>query len=185
MNEFVNYGKRSVDLPDGCKNLMDVLAPAPSSNYALTDESKEVPLAFPAKGSTPSILTNRIPRQGLAKLAIHVEWFWPAECKRMVSINIPGGLIGIMLLHEQGIPKATFVLNGDATARESKIRKIFSDAKIPPCMDDITGSPPAVKRVLKYSLNGTAVEAIQLLRIVLQDAFDVSEESSLAFICMG
>ncbi len=52
MNEFVNMGKRSIELPAGCKDLIDVLQPA-----------KRLPLGE---------LTVTLAQGGLAELAEHL-----------------------------------------------------------------------------------------------------------------
>src|SRR5437773_4103400 len=86
MGEFVNYKKRSVELPPGCKDLMDVLLKTSTRKTSLPITTRWVPVPKP----------ERIAAHGLD----HIPRFMTRVLKSTamftsLSIELPGRETGI------------------------------------------------------------------------------------------
>src|SRR5512146_2062254 len=124
MNEFVNFGKRSVDLPAGCKDLIDVLRSA-----------KRHPIQ-----TTCSV-------QGLANVARHLPSLLESTAKSKNLVITWHEMNYVHLVNEEGALSALTVIH-ENTHRERAVRDVFGAAGLSPIHDEAVAGWSV--RVLRY-----------------------------------
>jgi len=162
MNPFVDLQKRSIDLPEGCKDLFDALQTTRSqsdsrSRYKLVKSLQEAERFLAGLLLTPTHLTYisiDVPRQQ------HHLQICPALDALCIVLRIDGGDKG----------------------RLQRIRKLFRDTGISSIDDSFGGIANRTPfRLLIYPLPGIAPDAAQLITRVLRHGFAVREEAQLYF----
>jgi hypothetical protein len=151
MNPFVNYQNRSIELPEGCKDLIDVLKPN-----------------SPSKKPSPNV------RLTLADLATYVSRFLESHAKTR-SLWIYGGATAVvgMARGKERLGAIIFV----NLAREQAVRDIFSDSGMVSFGDN---SLPNNMRSLHYELSAIS-DIERFIRELLMRGFGVTEDTSLRF----
>src|ERR1051326_7717665 len=158
MNEFVNFGKRSVELPSGCKDLIDVLQqakrhPAPStltvcSAEGLTDVAKHLP---------------RLLELGAKSKHLVITWH---EMNYVQLMNQDGVLTAMAVVHEN-------------THSEQAVRGVFSAAGLAPTLDEAVAGWSV--RVLAYPLPDAASSIEELISELLRTGYGLAENVRLEF----
>src|SRR6267378_2725513 len=114
MNKFVNFAKRSVALPSGCKDLIDVLQRAkrdPAST--MTTHSAE------GLGDVATHL-SRLLEAGAKSRYLAITWY---EMNYVQVISERGALTVLAVVHE-------------ITQREQAVRDVFKAASLKPIHDE-------------------------------------------------
>lgn len=118
MSEFVNYNKRSVTLPSGCKNLSDLLKGSPEGLHSLV-------------GGTDLDLSKAIPRSEvirgtLSEISTHVDWFWKSRALSSSLMVSPHNSQLQFNLEKIGqLDKSAHVSIIMGTSEENAVRKFF------------------------------------------------------------
>ncbi len=159
MNKFVNFGKRSIDLPVGCKDLADVLLRA-----------KERP--------APSLTTCSV--EGLAGLTRHLNNLTETGAKtENLAISWHDDPNHVHLTNEQGIINAIIVIH-DNTQLEQAVREVFEEAGLAPILDKSVAG--FCVRVLRYSLAGEPSIG-ELIPELLRRGYGLAENVRLEIGC--
>jgi hypothetical protein len=157
MNKFVDFGKRSVELPAGCKDLIDMLqptSPRPVSTLAihsaegLGDVAKHV-----------SILLE----PGAASRNLVITW---DQKNYLHLMNGDGMLTVLAVIHEN-------------TFREQAVRVVFDAIGLAPIHDEAVAGWSV--RVLRYPLPGSALAIEELVCELLRTGYGLTESVSLEF----
>ena len=166
MNQFVNYQQRGIELPAGCKDLIDVLR----------IEHRRV--------SAP----NRAPAEGLADLQRYVSLLMDSKAKlRRLTISFRHGRLPITLAlspfctgYGPWLVSISVFVDPTKPAEEQAVRRVFDEAGIAPLIKSlVTGVGPV--RALHYPLPSDACDAGRIVAEVLRSAFDVTEQAPLWF----
>lgn len=155
MNE---YEARGVALPEGCKDLIDMLPRfehKPQAGHAC--------------------------RGGLADLSHWLSWLLsdPAVSKSLTVIW-PRQAEGIHLFWGCGELSVLLTLRGRETNHEIAIRSIFGEAGLTPITDELAAGPTP-GQVLRYQLPAQLSRAAELLQDVLLRGCVAPERSVLMF----
>jgi hypothetical protein len=157
MNEFVNYGKRSITLPEGCKDLIDVLR-----------------LDKPTSGPDPG------EPGGLADVEAHIARQLQAAAKFSILLILWGHAVNII---QVVLIEGTLNLWAGMEAwgpTEAAVREVFEHAGIP-----LAGEPlktlAAPTQVLGWQLPGSAGAAAGLICDLLRSGYGVAEVARLKF----
>jgi hypothetical protein len=159
MNELVNLGKRGVELPAGCKDLIDVLQQAKrhsasstltvSSAEALTDVAKHV---------------LRLVELGAKSKYLVITWH---EMMNYVQFMNQGEVVtALVVVHEN-------------THREQAVRGVFSAAGLAPTLDEAAAGWSV--RVLGYPLPDAAAAIEELISDLLRTGYGLAENVRLEF----
>ncbi len=152
MNEFINFNKRGFLLPDGCKDLIDVLATRQK--------------AAPPAGGFQDIerFVSRLLKT-------------PAQM-RLLSIRSsePPAMIAMWCTAEF----FSVAINTEAT-REKAIRRIFSEAEIPLFTEHPLPGHKVFSRVLFYSFPTVETQVVRLLTDCLFSGFGLPTDAKLDF----
>jgi len=157
MNEFVNYGKRSITLPEGCKDLIDVLR-------------LDKPTSGPDTGEPGS----------LADVEAHIARQLQAAAKASILVILWGDAVNII---QVVLIKGTLNLFACMKAEgptEVAVREVFEQAGIPLAHEPLkTLAVPT--QVLGWQLPGTAGGAARLICDLLRCGYGVAEAARLEF----
>ncbi len=155
MNKFVDFGKRGIDLPAGCKDLIDVLQQA---------EQRAAP-----KFTTRSV-------EGLADVAKHVDGLAQARDKAKNLAITWHELNYVLLMKEQDVISALMVIHED-THREQAVREVFEKAGLTPTvLKTVAGFSV---RVLRYSFPAGASNIGSLISELLRRGYGLAENVRL------
>ena len=157
MNEFVNFGERSVALPAGCKDLIDVL---------------QQPKRHPA-----STLTVRS-AEGLADVAKHLLRLLELGAKSWYLVITWHEMNYVQLMNEEAVLTALAVVH-ENTHREQAVRGVFSAAGLAPTLDEAVAGWSV--RVLGYPLPVGASSIEELISDLLRTGYGLAENAGLNF----
>ncbi len=155
MNQFINYKKRSVELPAGCKDLIDVLHLA-KREASSTFTSQSGRLADVAKHLSALL------KPGAKSRNVAITW---RQMNYLHLMNEEGGLTALAIVHED-------------TAREPAVRGVFEAAGIAPILDEAVAGASFV-RVLAYPLPSRAPAVEQLISDLLRRGYGLAEDVRL------
>ena len=150
MSRFVNFGKRSIELPAGCKDLIDVLKLGKRSPVPTWPYTSAARLADVAKHL--SVLLERAPK-----------------CRNLVIWHQNNY---VHLINDQGVLTALVVIHED-TGREQAIRRVFEAAGIAPTHDEEVAGGSV--RVLRYVLSPGAPNIEELISHLLRNGYGLAE----------
>ena len=174
MGEFVNYKKRSVELPPGCKDLMDVLLKTSKRKTSLPITTRWVPVPKP----------ERIAAHGLD----HIPRFMTRDLKSTakftsLSIELPGREIGIgVYRHSEPGTLALMLCVYRDTEEERAIRAFFAGHQVAPTIDYLPHPVTTTSvRGLQYPLPQDALRATILIRDFLRSVYGLANEAGLDF----
>jgi hypothetical protein len=161
MSDFVNYGKRGVDLPAGCKNLVDLIRRA----------DKESPPAIP------------MATKGLVHLEHYVSRLRNAPGDYYIVCILGFDLeTGVFLERRKVALSAVVVIKIKYPAKERAVRELFQLAGVEPVSDDYTNADEG-NRVLRYPLPAATADILKLITPVLRIACDATDHGGLLFTC--
>jgi hypothetical protein len=121
MNDFVNPQHRGVNLPEGFKDLMDVLEAKKHSGTPETSNTSKI---------YSRVKFERIPCGGLAQVEKHLRYFLtarsevPSPC--LLSMSAHKGILFFLLSSKKG-PYAAFSFYTPNTAEEKSVREIITN----------------------------------------------------------
>ncbi len=158
MDEFVNYQKRGIDLPAGCKDLIDVLrsgnfwwVPVPDAGFAQIERYISQLLQCESKPGSVCI--------------------WFRDFRNHVNLSFKDGALLMVVL----------VQTAD-TVREQAALKLFREAGIQPLRVGDFQADGIPCQVLSYPLPGIVAEAAQLTSEFLRKVFGLGEDATLVFL---
>jgi hypothetical protein len=155
MNKFVDFGKRDVDLPAGCKDLIDVLQRA-------------------EQRAAPKLATRSVWR--LADVAAHVDRLTEAGAKAKNLAITWHEMNYVLLTSEQGVISALTVIH-ENTQREQTVRGVFQEAGLAPnFVKTVAGFSV---RVLRYSFPAGASNIGSLISELLRKGYGLAENVRL------
>ncbi len=173
MDGFVDYNNRSVQLPPGCIDLIDVLNRARARKTTRDCDSASEWL--PAGAQPECVETGGL-------------WHIERNVTRVLTASLKPGFLGIragalplqLLCETEAGPLDLYVaLPGSDSEQERAIRAFFSERCIDPLLDD----PPAEGwRIIRYPVPCVASRAAALVIALLKTAYLVSENTPLCFI---
>ncbi len=155
MNKFVDFGKRGVELPAGCKDLIDVLR-RPEGRPAGRFSSQPGTLADVPK------YVSRMLRAEPNNLAI--TW----EQKNYIH-----------LFYRQGKPTVLAVIHQDS-GREQAVRQVFESAHISPELDE-TAQGASFVRLLGYAMPSRLAMAKDLICELLRSGYGLAQNTRVEF----
>ena len=155
MDEFINYKKRGVELPPGCKDLIDVLPPP-----------RQV----------------RVPVEGFIHIERYLSrLLQSASTRRKVSIWSLDHQHLVHISHKDGMLKMMVALDTNDTAKEQAIVRLFSALNIPPAFDSDGRSHGIPVRLLFYPLPVSPADAADLIRTFIQRVYGLADDAGLVF----
>jgi len=175
MSEFVNYQKRGIELPPGCKDLIDVLR-LPSST----------------EGSTPAMSWQRsvpVDVQAVGRLSnvpayVSMVVNSPSE-QFLLMIGTTDKRLSVMLCRRESTGVLALILVGSVRSnaeREKGIREFFQRHGIGPLKEPLPGEAGVESfRGFEYPLPAGASQASQLTIELLSGVFGITEASQIQF----
>ena len=166
MNQFVNYQQRGIELPPGCKDLIDVLR----MEYLRVSE------------------LNLAPAEGLSDIERYVSRQMNSRAKfRRLTVSCSHRLDAICLAmspfcpsHGPWLMSISVSVDPNKPTEERAVRRVFDNAGISPLIKTLTAVDGLV-RSLHYPLPSAASDACRIIADVLRSAFGVTEQSPLWF----
>jgi len=155
MNEFVNFQNRSIELPAGCKDLIDVLPPP-----------REVRMPVEGFAHVERYLSRLF--QSAAKRRSVV--IWSLDYQEHVRVSNRDGLLTLMVL-----------VDTQDAIREQAVLRLFREAGIPPLRDEDGRGDGIPLRVLFYPLSASVPESAALIRSLLQSVYGIAHDAGLLF----
>jgi len=116
MSKFVNYNKRSVTLPPGCKNLIDLLQPHGQSTADSISPSGELPAV--TRGESGSIRLAEIEKLVAMPFQSHAQGF-------IVMLSLVDGRFTFDFTQMQGELMSAFVIFEEDADRERLMQEFF------------------------------------------------------------
>lgn len=155
MNEFINFRKRSIELPAGCKDLVDVLPPPRETR-------------MPVEGfAHVERYLSRIFQAGAKRRSVII---WSLDYQEHVRVSNRDGVLALMVL-----------VDTQDAIREKAVTKLFRDAGVTP-VRDVDGRGDGVPlRVLIYPLTPSVPAAADLIRSLLQGIYGIAHDAGLLF----
>jgi hypothetical protein len=156
MNEFVNFQKRGIELPSGCKDLIDVLS---------------------------QLREARIPAEGFADIERYLSRLLQSAAKRgSVTISSLDYRKSVRLSSRDGRLKVMVVVDTRDAVREQAVLTLFREAGIPPKSDYDYSGDGVPLRVLFYLLPVSVPDAAGLIRALLHKVHGLAEDAGLLFL---
>jgi hypothetical protein len=155
MNLFVDLGKRSIDLPAGCKDLIEVLLRA-------------------GHHSTPKLATGSVQR--LADVVTYVDRLAEAGAKTKNLAITWHELNYVLLTNEQGVINVLTVVR-DHTQREQAVRDLFQEAGLAPNFAKTVAGFSV--RVLRFTFPAGASNIGNLISELLRRGYGLAENVRL------
>jgi hypothetical protein len=161
MNPFVNPNKRSIALPAGCKDLIDVLQ--------MAREELEI------------IRPERLESSGLAHVPRYVTKVIESLAKS-VTLYI-GSLQGkhAITVHRSASEFSIIPLM-DMKVREKAVEEFFARKGIEASADFLIGQPAKTTRILGFPMPGQRSDAVALTIDLLREVYEFDDESGMEFM---
>jgi hypothetical protein len=157
MNEFVNYGNRSVGLPKGFTELIDVLR----------------------SGQAPGII--RRTTEGLRQLDAYLSSLLSSPSKHGILSILGFDLTaGVYLENSKGVLSATVMIKAANSTAERTVRECFRLAGVAPLSDEPAGGGES-SRILKYPLPASIPDVGLLISDVLRAACGATDHAGLYY----
>jgi hypothetical protein len=178
MSQFVNYQKRGITLPTGCKNLVDVLQP-PSRRRELSFNHGVAP-----DGQPFEIKKQWYPGAGIAQLGRFLPMLLRSR-KELFVIDVSEGNFEwkVTLYRSRAEQVVAIAMVACGAKREQDIRAYFEQQSVRPIHDfmlsDLRSGNP--ERGLVYPLPFDAANAFTLTTELLRDVYAVSDEAGLEY----
>jgi hypothetical protein len=175
MNPFVNPNKRSVLLPAGCKDLIDVLKPSKRRSVA--------ELITPSSVQIPTIEPVRYEKAGLIHVREHLaEFIASRSLQASLHIRSLDGLLGVSLCRFE-VEFSIFPLPNSGE-RTERIERFFTKRGISANYDQTigqTGIPGGALRILGFPLPVDFSTAAELTSNLLREVYHIDDETGLEF----
>ena len=155
MNKFVDFGKRGVDLPAGCKDLIQVLQQA-------------------EERATPKLPTRSV--WCLPDVATHVDRLTEAGGEGKSRVIIAHELSSIFLSNQKGVVTLLTVIH-DSTQREQAVREVLEQVGLSPTFVKIPGAVSS--RTLRCSFPAGASNIGKVVLELLRRGYGLAESVKL------
>jgi hypothetical protein len=165
MNDFVNDNNRCVELPQGYKNLIDVLEAKKDSSPITSDLS---------------LKNERVPARGLAHIEDYLRWFLCSKSRPLLSFFPARGQMAFTLMYGKDDPYMMFCFHGLDTACEKEVRGVLMVSGLSSISDAVV--PNTNQRVLTFPLPTMLNDAVKIVTELLRTAYGVSDEAGLGFL---
>ena len=179
MSKFVNYKKRKVTLPAGCKNLMDLLEPHPLRGLHDIHD-------ILASGELPASTRKWVATGTLADIARSVAPVFESRALAFtLDISLSGDqLVGVGRFGDGEMWSALSVQAG--TDRERSVRDFFTrqSLRLPEDTDMPSCFSPELPMHVRYDIIPHPTDAPHLARLLsdlLREVFGLNDESELSF----
>jgi hypothetical protein len=159
MNRFVNYGKRSIALPAGCKDLVDVL------------RSRKRRQVLPKLDVSSD--------QGFCDIPHHLSSFL-ASSVTPKNLTIFWGLVPNYLLLTKADGVTILAVVREDGGCHSRILEVFREHGASPISDDVVSGALRI-RILKYQAPSNLAMLEKLVLALLGFGYQVREEARLEF----
>lgn len=163
MNPFVNYQQRGVELPAGCKDLIDVMGLEKASEAdgtraeGLSDIERYVSRLMDPQGKLRRLT---ISRHGRAMICLALSPFCKGHSPWLVSVAV--------------------LVDSAKPTEEKEVCRLFDDAGISPLIKSlVAGARPT--RAMHYPLPSEPSTAVLIIAEVLRVVFDVTAYTTLRF----
>src|SRR6267378_5961930 len=168
MNQFINPNRRGFELPEGCKNLIDVI-----QQPWLIQSSAKAELEILHEPDYPHW-------GGFGQIELYIAGLFTSSARgKILSIGCIEPKVVISLMHRgEGINVTLCVICADP-AREQAVRGVFGEAAVLPILDSSVTSGRVPSRVLKFPLPKCAPEAAQVTTDLLRRGFSLREDARL------
>jgi hypothetical protein len=174
MGKLVNYKKRSVELPPGCKDLVDVLRKVSKSKTCRPIKSQWVPVPKP----------EQIATRGLDHILRFMTRVLESTAKfTSLKIELPDREAAISVLRHSrpGILDLMLFVCRD-TEEERAIRAFFAQQQVAATVDYLCRPvTPSSTRGLRYPLPQDATAASSLIGDFLRAVHGLTEEAGIDF----
>jgi hypothetical protein len=155
MNEFVNFRKRSIELPAGCKDLIDMLPPPRETR-------------MPVEGFAHiERYLSRIFQAGAKRRSVIV---WSLDYQEHVHVSNRDGVLSLMV-----------VVDTQDAIREEAVLRLFREAGVIPVRDEDGRGDGIQLRALIYPLTPSVPAAADLIRSLLQGVYGIAHDAGLLF----
>jgi hypothetical protein len=174
MEEFIDYKKRGVELPPGCKDLIDVLHRRAQQEASEAASCHWVPVPK----------TERIEERGLDHLQQFIAGVLESPAKfTTIDIRVPCRDVAMYVgRHSKPGVLHLMLYVYQNTEEDRAVRTFFSGHQITPLIDYGPGRPTANSMWgLQYALPSNVTAATVLLRAFLQTVYEVTEEDGIDF----
>jgi hypothetical protein len=170
MNDFVNPQHRGVNLPEGFKDMMDVL------------EAKKKRAPIQELGDTKPSGPTRIRRGSLAEIGKYVSVVLESKAESVLLgiSTLKHGRVNFFLLRKKTGFTAPFNFTEENKAHEKIVREVFAGQGIAPILDSL--DPKSKYRSINYSIPALLPTILEVIREVLRRAYGVAESDSLTFM---
>jgi len=165
MNPFVNPHKRSVVLPDGCKDLIDVLR---RRDPAL----ENMP--------SPEIRPQRFEGVGLVDVERHVTKVVESPAK-MVTLHIKSLDEARAVALVRSATEFSISPSMGIASQERDVREFFAGRRIEAIADFLADGPFPPIQILAFPMPPAAADAARLTVDLLREVYDFSDESGIEF----
>jgi hypothetical protein len=171
MNPFVNPNKRSILLPPGCKDLIDLLEPQKGSSTELVADGWEHPVIRP----------ERFEGMGLAHVERYVAKVVSSPAK-IVTLYIRSldGFRAIALVRSATEFSIIPLMCMEERGRE--VEEFFARRGLEAMADFLASDPGMPTRILAFPLPPTASGATGLTVDLLREAYEFGDESGIEFM---
>ena len=173
MSEFVNYSKREVTLPPGCKNLIDVLSNAVPAN-----------LAVPATGTKKQVARNKSFTAPLSDIGKYVAMAFESHglMFRMI-LTSPDSRLTVFLTRSQGEVRALAKVQKNSTD-EKVIAEFFAyhGLAMPADFEELDLICPGLPRSFRYKISPLSSDPFvvsQLVKDLFRYVCDLSGNTEL------
>ena len=153
MNKFVNFGKRDVNLPAGCKDLIDVL-----------------------RGVKQYGVESSCSVQGLASLSKYLRGIMESVANTKCILITWHEMNYVQLINDRGSLNVLALIS-DNTGREWAVREVFNAAGVSPSYDQAPAGIPI--RALRYSLPADYPRIEKLVFDLLRRGYGLAENARL------
>lgn len=169
MPKFVNYKKRSVALPPGCKDLLDVLEPSRRSKPE------------PGGWQTTFVETDRLQTEGLAHIGEYISKLLQCGADFFtVMIYHPDYLVPVVLLRNRSDNVFAVALYDNEPQAQRAIKAFFLQQGIEPLRDCSVPAAGGISSLI-YLLPLDHPKATALVTGLLRTAYGLSDEAGLDF----
>lgn len=177
MSKFVNYQKRSVTLPNGCKNLIDLLVPSPPSKIHGRRPGHEQPVV--TRGKSGSIELSEIRKL----VAMPFESRGPAF---ILMLSLPDERLTFDFTRIQGQPMHVSVIFEKDLDRDALMRAFLVAHDLQPPSHDRPSAPlvPGVPIQFIYHISPPPSDPLSAAKFTdefFRDVCGLTDESLLIF----
>jgi hypothetical protein len=161
MNPFVNYQKREIDLPKGCKDLVEML------QIAKPDSDSK---------SKWKLVSGLIESERF----VRTQLLSPATLRHL-SIALPGQEDRVQLTHFAGVLSIVLSLTCGETGRLQAVRAVFHAAGVIPIADQVMSHAPTPWRLIICPLPTSGPDGAELIVQLLRSGLALPEDTQLYF----